>query len=168
MAETDRTLRSRLGTDGLIDPQVHLLDPACGTGTFLISAAHAVAERVAAQYGPGAVPAEISAFGQRMNAFELLVGPYTVAHYRMLREIIGHGGNGAHLPIYLADTLAPPADAAGITTHLAFMGAPMVAERQAADAVKRTAPILAIFGNPPYRRLRKGEIERLVGSDMSI
>ena len=28
-------------------------------------------------------------------AFELLVGPYTVAHYRMLREIAGHGGTAA-------------------------------------------------------------------------
>ena len=47
------------------------------------------------------------------------------------------------------------------------MGAPMVAERQAADAVKQTAPILAIFGKPPYRRLRRGEVERLVGADMA-
>jgi predicted helicase len=85
----------------------------------------------------------------------------------MLREIDGHGGSVGHLPIYLADTLAPPAGAAGVTTHLAFMGAPMVAERQAADTVKQTTPIIAIFGNPPYRRLRSGEIERLVGADMA-
>jgi predicted helicase len=167
VAETDRTLREHLGTDGLIDPQVQLLDPACGTGTFLIAAAGAVAERVTVRFGGGAVPAEVSAFAQRMNGFEILVGPYTVAHYRMLREITGLGGNGGHLPIYLADTLAPPAGAAGVTTHLAFMGAPMVAEREAADLVKRTAPILAIFGNPPYRRLRRGEVNRLVGAAMA-
>ena len=81
-----------------------------------------------------------------MNAFELPVAPYTVAHYRMLREITGLGGNGGRLPIYLADTLSPPAGAAGVITHLAFMGAPMVAEREAADVIKRTAPILAILG----------------------
>jgi N-6 DNA Methylase len=89
VAETDRTLREHLGADGLIDPQVQLLDPACGTGTFLIAAAGAVAERVTARFGGGAVPAEVSAFAQRMNGFEILVGPYTVAHYRMLREITG-------------------------------------------------------------------------------
>jgi predicted helicase len=44
----------------------------------------------------------------------------------------------------------------------------MVAERLAADTVKRATPILAIFGNPPYRRLRSGEVERLVGADMAI
>ena len=167
VAETDRSLRDDLGTDGLIDPNVQLLDPACGTGTFLIAAAAAVAERVKTRFGGGAVAAEVSAFAQRMNAFELLVGPYTVAHYRMLREITGLGGNGGHLPIYLADTLSPPAGAAGVITHLAFMGAPMVAEREAADVIKRTAPILAIFGNPPYRRLRSGEVNRLVGADMA-
>ena len=167
VAETDRALRDGLGTDGLLDPGVRFLDPACGTGTFLIAAAGALAQRVAARFGNGAVPAEISAFAQRMYGFELLVGPYTVAHYRMLREITGHGGTAAHLPIYLADTLAPPAGAAGVATHLAFMGAPMVAERQAADTVKQAAPILAIFGNPPYRRLRRGEVERLVGADMA-
>lgn len=167
VAETDRALRDGMGTDGLLDPAVQLLDPACGTGTFLIAAAGAVAEAAASRYGAGSVPAEVSAFAQRMNGFELLVGPYTVAHYRMLREVAGHGGTAARLPIYLADTLAPPAGAAGVATHLAFMGAPMVAERAAADGVKRNAPILAILGNPPYRRLRQGEVERLVGADMA-
>lgn len=44
----------------------------------------------------------------------------------------------------------------------------MVAERQAADSVKLATPILAIFGNPPYRRLRSGEVARLVGADMAM
>jgi hypothetical protein len=166
VAETERTLQNNLGTDGFLDAAVQVLDPACGTGTFLIGAAGAVADRAAERFGSGAVPAEITGFAQRMHGFELLVGPYTVAHYRMLREIVGHGGTAEHLPIYLADTLAPPAGAEGVVTHLAFMGAPMVAERRAADAVKQNVPILAIFGNPPYRRLRRGEIARLVGADM--
>ena len=165
VAETDRALRDGMGTDGLLDPALQLLDPACGTGTFLIAAAGAVAAAATARYGE--CGAEVTAFAQRMNGFELLVGPYTVAHYRMLRAVLGHGGTQVPLPIYLADTLAPPAGAAGVTTHLSFMGAPMVAERQAADAVKRNAPILAILGNPPYRRLRQGEVERLVGADMA-
>jgi len=167
VAQVDRALRDGLGTAGLLDPAVQLLDPACGTGTFLLAATGAVAERVAAEYGSGAVAAEVSAFAQRMNGLELLVGPYTVAHYRMLREVAGRGGTAAHLPIYLADTLAPPAGARTVATHLSFLGQPMVAERQAADAVKQDAPVLAILGNPPYRRLRSGEVERLVGADMA-
>jgi predicted helicase len=41
-----------------------------------------------------------------------------------------------------------------------------VAERQAANRVKSDVPILVIMGNPPYKRLRAGEIDRLVGPDM--
>ena len=167
VAEVDHALRERLGTEGLLDANVNLLDPACGTGTFLIAAASAAAEQAAAKFGEGAIAAEITAFAQRMHGFELLVGPYTVAHYRMLREIAGRGGSVERLPIFLTDTLAPPADTAGLEPHLAFLSAPMVAERAAADCVKRDVPILVIMGNPPYKRLRTGELARLVGTDMN-
>lgn len=167
VAETDRAIRQGLDADGLLDPAVNLLDPACGTGTFLLGAANAVADQALRRYGPAMVGPELTAFGARMHGFELLVGPYTIAHYRMLRQILGRGGTAERLPIFLTDTLAPPAGAAGVAPHLAFMGAPMVAERAAADQVKRQTPILAIIGNPPYKRLKKGEVERLVGADMN-
>lgn len=167
VAETDRTLREQLGTDGLLDQNVQLLDPACGTGTFLIGAADSAARAAEARFGAGMVGPAISAFAQRMNGFELLVGPYTVAHYRMAREVLNRGGGVGHIPIYLTDTLAPPAGAAGVNTHLGFLGAPIVAEREAADRVKSDVPILAVIGNPPYKRLKRGEIERLVGRAMN-
>ncbi len=167
VAETDRALRDQLGTDGLLDRDVRLLDPACGTGTFLIGAADAAADAAEAQYGAGMIGPEMSAFAQRMYGFELLVGPYAVAHYRMAREILNRGGGVSHIPIYLTDTLAPPAGAAGVNTHLAMLGAPLVKEREAADRVKQSEPILAVIGNPPYKRLKKGEVERLVGRTMN-
>ena len=167
VAEVDRTLRGSFETDGLLDEHVLLLDPACGTGTFLIAAAGAAAERASARFGEGAVAGEVEAFAQRMLGFELLVGPYAVSHYRMAREVAGRGAPTARLPIFLTDTLAPPADAAGVQPHLAFLSAPMVEERRAADAVKRDAPILVVMGNPPYKRLRAGEVAELIGDDMN-
>lgn len=167
VAETDRRLRQALNTEGLLDRQVQLLDPACGTGTFLIRATSAAAEAAKAAYGEGMVGPTVSAFAQRMHGFELLVGPYTVAHYRMLREVAGRGGGVERIPIFLTDTLAPPTGGVGIQSHLAYMSAPIVAERLAADQIKQHAPILAIIGNPPYKRLKKGEVERLVGQDMA-
>ncbi len=167
VAETDRALRDNLGTNGLLDADVRLLDPACGTGTFLIGAADKAATDAEAQFGPGMVGAMMSAFAQRMYGFELLVGPYAVAHYRMAREVLNRGGGIDHIPIYLTDTLAPPAGAAGVNTHLAILSAPLVQERQSADRVKDGQPILAIIGNPPYKRLKKGEVARLVGRTMS-
>lgn len=167
VAETDRALRENLGTNGLLDENVRLLDPACGTGTFLIGAADKAAADAERQFGPGMVGAMMSDFAQRMYGFELLVGPYAVAHYRMAREVLNRGGGVTHIPIYLTDTLAPPAGAAGVNTHLAILGAPLVQERESADRVKQGEPILAIIGNPPYKRLKKGEVERLVGRTIS-
>ncbi|MGB8843382.1 MAG: type ISP restriction/modification enzyme [Aliidongia sp.] len=167
VAEADRALREWLGVDGLMDGAVQLLDPACGTGTFLIAATGAVARTARERYGSGAVGAEVTDFARRMNGFELLVGPYTVAHYRMLREVIGQGGTAEHLGIFLTDTLAPPAGEAGVEPHLAFLSAPMVAERRTADVVKSQARILCIIGNPPYKRLKADEVERLVGPTMN-
>jgi predicted helicase len=46
---TDRALRDGLRTDGLLDPAVTVLDPACGTGTYLIASAAKAADRAAAE-----------------------------------------------------------------------------------------------------------------------
>src|SRR5205085_4965487 len=108
--------------------------------------------------GEGALAQEIAALGSRLHGFELLVGPYTVAHYRLLREMKAHGTTPAErLPIYMADTLAAAVGAIGITPRLGFMAGPIVEERRAADMLKRDTPIIAIIGNPPYRRLDEGE-----------
>ena len=162
---TDRALRDGLGTDGLLDPAVRLLDPACGTGTFPVTAVAVTAERARERFGDGTmVAAEVLNLAQRMQAFELLVGPYTIAHYRMLREIgTHHVVPLERLPIYLADTLSGSAETVNVPNPLNFLGTPMVEERAAADAVKSGRPILAILGNPPYRRLKRGEVETLVG-----
>jgi hypothetical protein len=159
---TDRALRERLGTDGLLDDRVLVLDPACGTGTFLLAAASAAIERAAKEMGEGAVAGVATKLAERLHGFELLVGPYTVAQYRLQRELLAEGATlNDRLKIYLADTLRPPADSVSIVPHLGFMSGPIINERLGADAVKRDAPILAIFGNPPYRRLAEGEEGRI-------
>lgn len=167
VAEVERLLQDRFGTNGLLDENVNLLDPACGTGTFLIAATSLAAERATQKYGSAAAAAEVAAFAQRAHAFELLVGPYTVAHYRMQREVSRRGGNSDRLPIFLTDTLAPAASEAGVQPNMAFLSAPLIAERQAADQVKTDKPILVVMGNPPYKRLRADEATRLIGPFMN-
>jgi hypothetical protein len=51
----DRALRDNLQTEGLSDPQVTILDPAVGTGTFLLGIAQRVRNRAMAG-GPGMTP----------------------------------------------------------------------------------------------------------------
>jgi predicted helicase len=159
----DRALRDNLGTQGLGDPQVTILDPAAGTGTFLLEIAERVRAQAVAAAGDGAGPLAMRDLARRMFGFELLVGPYAVAHYR-LHHRLGWGATPDHprLGIYLADTLAEPGAAAPVGA-LGFVAAGIAEERREANRIKSEQPILAITGNPPYRRLREGENETLVG-----
>ncbi|MCI0466911.1 MAG: N-6 DNA methylase [Beijerinckiaceae bacterium] len=164
VAALDRALRDNLGTVGLTDEAVTLLDPAAGTGTFLLGVIEHVRRSVEADAGPGAVSGALRALSERLFAFELLVGPYAVAHYR-LRHAMGALPSHHRLGIYLADTLAEPG-AAAPAGKLGFVAENIRTERHEADRIKQRQPILAIIGNPPYRRLKVGEIGELVGKWM--
>jgi len=173
VAALDRAVRDNLATQGLRDPVVTILDPATGTGTFLLG----IAERVRAQEaeaGEGMAALALQGLAHRMFGFELLVGPYAVAHYRLhhtLRRPRREGeapGEPLELPrlgVYLTDTLAEPYAAAPIGP-LGFVADGIADERREANRIKAQQPILAIIGNPPYRRLEEGENRTLVGDWM--
>ncbi len=164
----DRALRENLATAGLADGQVHILDPATGTGTFLLGIAERLRRDVAARDGPGQAPLALIGLARRMYGFELLVGPYAVAHYRLHHALsqadAGTPGASAlpRLGVYLTDTLAEPGAAAPLGP-LGFVSQGINDERKESNRIKETQPILAIIGNPPYRRLEVGENETLVG-----
>ena len=164
VAALDRALRESLGTAGLTDDSVTLLDPATGTGTFLLGVVENVRRSVECAVGPGAVPGAMRALATRLFGFELLVGPYAVAQYR-LRHALGALRREQRLGVFLADTLAEPGAAAPLG-RLGFVAENISAERREADRIKRQHPIIAIIGNPPYRRLAAGEVGELVGDWM--
>lgn len=91
------------------------------------------------------------------------MGPYAVAHYR-LHHALRLSGNPANprLGVYLTGTLAEPG-AAAPAGQLGFVAAGIAEERREANRIKSEQPILVITGNPPYRRLDKGEDETLLG-----
>jgi hypothetical protein len=169
----DRAVRDNLATQGLRDPNVTILDPATGTGTFLLG----IAERVRtqeAEAGEGMAALALQNLAHRMFGFELLVGPYAVAHYRLhhaLRGVERDNGEPSEplelprLGVYLADTLAEPG-AAAPAGPLGFVSEGIADERREANRIKAEQPILAIIGNPPYRRLLEGENHTLVGDWM--
>lgn len=168
----DRALRDNLGTQGLVDPAVTILDPATGTGTFLLGVAERVRDQVMARHGGIEASMALHNLAGRMYGFELLVGPYAVAHYRLhhaLRVRPADEGEDAPQPVrlprlgvYLADTLAEP-NAVTPMGNLGIQGLPIDEERAAANQIKSQQPILAIIGNPPYKRLEEGENATLVG-----
>jgi hypothetical protein len=86
VAALDRALQDNLGTAGLTDEAVTMLDPATGTGTFLLGVFEHVRRSVESSTGPGAVPGALRALSTRLFGFELLVGPYAVADLAALAQ----------------------------------------------------------------------------------
>lgn len=165
----DRALKDNLGTQGLVDPDVTILDPATGTGTFLLGIAERVREQVDREQGPGAVDPALRQLAERMFAFELLIGPYAVAHYRLHHALAEKQKPGEGPPpplprlgIYLADTLARPGTSTAIGP-LGYTAQPIQQERDEADRIKAEQRILAIVGNPPYWRFQGVNTRELVG-----
>ena len=85
----DRAVRDNLTTEGLRDSNVTILDPATGTGTFLLGIAERVRAQAEREAGEGMAALALRNLAHRMFGFELLVGPYAVAHYRLHHTLRG-------------------------------------------------------------------------------
>ena len=148
----DDLLVRRLGKPlGFADPGVVTLDPAVGTGTYLLGVIEHALGRVRAEQGPGAVAGQATALAQKLYGFELLVGPYAVSELRVSRAL---RDNGAILPadgthIYLTDTLESPH---AEPPRMPFILRPIAEQHARALKVKSAVPVIVCLGNPPYDR----------------
>lgn len=139
---------------GFGDKQVVTLDPATGSGTYPLTVLDRAAETALAQRGL-AGPAQVAKnLTDNLLAFELLPGPYAVAHLRIgqrLAEMEGALTVRKSPRVYLTDTLDDPERE--IPT-LNVWGDPelLAAERRHAQQVKREQPVTVVLGNPPYKR----------------
>jgi hypothetical protein len=153
----DEVLRSpRFGLSvGLASPSVTLIDPAMGTGTFLLGVLNKVAETVKEDEGEGAVRGAINAAVKRLIAFEIQLGPFAVAQLRILAELVDLVGSVPKTParLFVTDTLANPSDDEGWIPGIL---APIAQSRKDANKVKRNEPITVVLGNPPYKEKAKG------------
>ena len=175
----DRLLRDRFGLlDGLADKskvtvegeegeekkEVHkvlILDPACGTGTFLREVISVVRSAIKKKRIPGAWSTYVDDhLLDRLFGFELLMAPYTVCHLKLALEI--GGGNsgfkvqkGKRLNVFLTNTL----EKAHQQIDVPLFAREIAREATGADAVKSEKPVMVILGNPPYsgHSANKGE-----------
>jgi Type ISP C-terminal specificity domain/N-6 DNA Methylase len=138
---------------GLASPQVHVADPATGSGTFLLAALRAIAASVTADEGEGAVPGAITDAAKRLYGFELQFGAFAVAQLRLLAEMIDLGAEGTP-GLFVTDTLSDPhADfesGQGIYREISK-------SQRLAGEIKRAQPITVVIGNPPYKEKAKGK-----------
>lgn len=146
--------RLDLQLPGVIDPDqpfVSMLDPATGTGTFLVewirqARASFVAKNPAAEWPDHARTVVLP----HLRALELMLAPYAVAHLKTALELHGDGIDGAELGIYLTDTLQR-----GGTGQLSLQPDALSVEGERANEVKRNSRATVCIGNPPYDRVAK-------------
>ncbi len=150
----DDLLKIGLGKPrGFVDPEVFTLDPAVGTGTYMLGVIHHALKRIADQYGPGAVAEHAKQLAQNLYGFELMVGSYAVADLRVTNALRGYGAalpfqSGAQ--IYLTDTLESPYATPPQGTFL--IQRELAQQQRLALNVKKDARVLVCLGNPPYDR----------------
>ena len=153
VARVDIALKEDLGiADGLAADNVFVLDPCCGTGTYLAEVLRRIAANLQGK-GLGALTgAQVKkAATQRVFGFEIMPAPFVVSHLQV-------GLTMQALDAALSDD---ETERAGVYLTNALTGwEPSVQkplpfpeleeERDRADRVKQETPVLVILGNPPY------------------
>lgn len=137
------------------DSRVVTLDPATGSGTYPLAIIDSAAQRVSELRGPAGARQAAANLAENLVAFELLPGPYSVAHLRIgqrLAEIEAASVPRHSIRVYLTDTLADPADHVTVAPGLWGDAETLATERSRAAAVKRDERITVVIGNPPYAR----------------
>jgi hypothetical protein len=155
VARIDTVLREELHLpDGLADPNVYVLDPCCGTGAYLVEVLKKIYKTLHEKGGDALIGEDLKrAAMERVFGFEILPAPFVVSHLQLglLLQTLGSPlseKNGERASVYLTNALTgwePPKEP---KEHLMFPE--LEEERDSADEVKQSKPILVILGNPPY------------------
>ena len=153
---TDQVLRTRLGRpQGLATDGVTILDPAMGTGAYVLDVLETVAATVRTAEGAGAVPARLRETAARLVGVEKQTGPFAVAEMRVAEALLRHGATAPKdgVRLYVADTLDDPF---AQQSHLAATMEPIAVSRRRANKMKAHEPVVVVLGNPPYRENAAG------------
>ncbi|BBN95439.1 hypothetical protein DEGR_21720 [Deinococcus grandis] len=155
----DTALREELNLPlGLADPSVYVLDPATGTGSYLTATLDRIWRTLKAQpdFDDATLDDLRAAVRERLIGFEIMPAPYVIAHLRLSQQLAQYGvtlrptdPNHPTRPeraaVYLTNALTN-----WHTIPEPLSMPELQAEQDAAQHVKKSAPILVILGNPPY------------------
>lgn len=148
----ERLLVDRLGRRlGFADSSVLTLDPAVGTGTYLLGVVERAHATVVGVEGQGAAAARLTDLASNLYGFENMVGPYAVAQLRLSRALttLGAALPGDGPGILLTDTLESPfVEPSRVMSWYQVLAR----DHKRALRVKLDVPVLVCLGNPPYDR----------------
>lgn len=139
-------------------PAIQVLDPSTGTGTFIRQTILQIYDNFK-EKNSGLNDADLNrAWNEyvpnhllpRLNAFELMMAPYAVAHMKlaMVLKDTGYNFNSEkRLKVYLTNTLEK---AGNSSAQITLFDDPLALESVAANSVKKNEGINVVIGNPPY------------------
>ena len=138
---------------------VQILDPATGTGTFLVEVIDLIHKTMVEEWkAQGHGEKKIQALWNdyipkhllpRLHGYELLMAPYAIAHLKIGLKLCETGyrfGSDERARVYLTNALEPPGDE---QLKLDFLPA-LAHEAEAVNEIKRKQRFTVVVGNPPY------------------
>jgi len=139
---------------------VQILDPATGTGTFLVEVIDLIHKTLVAKWkardhGEKKIETLWNEYVPkhllpRLHGYELLMAPYAIAHLKIglkLHETGYSFGSDERARIYLTNALEPAHDFSG---QFEFAIPALAHEAQAVNEIKRKQRFTVVMGNPPY------------------
>lgn len=151
--QIDQVLQRDLGIeDGLANPDVLILDPCCGTGTYLLEVVRLIAARLREKHGQLAGVKLRQAVVNQLRGFEIMTAPFVIAHMQLGLALQAHGAElepGQQLDILLTNALTG-GQASEHDRQIALLPDELAGQVKAARRVKRQERITVVLGNPPY------------------
>ena len=139
---------------------VQILDPATGTGTFLVEVIGLIHQTMVEKWkGESNNKRKIQALWNeyvpkhllpRLHGYELLMAPYAIAHLKIGLKLYETGyrfGSDERARVYLTNALEPAHDFSG---HFEFAIPALAREAIAVNLIKRDKCFTVVIGNPPY------------------
>jgi hypothetical protein len=155
----DQVLKTRLRkVRGFASDDVIVVDPAMGTGTFLVEIIDSVVATLRHERSSDTVPqAHLrELFAKRLVGFELQVAPYAVAELRLDHTLKRR--YGVDLPPdevrFLSNTFDDPDT---LSLDFGQLYDVLKEAREGANRIKRDQPVMVVIGNPPWREKARGE-----------
>lgn len=144
------------------DRFVSILDPASGTGTFLVEVIDVIHGTLAKRWKSEGHDDEsiLQLWNEyvadhllpRLHGYEILMAPYAIAHMKVglkLHETGYRFERDVRARIFLTNSLEPAQDASG---QFESMVPALAHEAITVNSVKRNEPFTVVIGNPPYSR----------------